>query len=266
MAGHPNQAATYPPAHTMPPVNPNAPLSRQSRGTQASHPGVNGAAPPAPGQHPHLPANPNDPNAPPPQRPRRRRTAQQEYDLAERRRKVNQRYENSRKATAPGGLKREDVWICEFCEYESIFGVKPYALIRDYEAKDRKARQEAEKRKRLLEKAKMKNKKGKGKGKSKANNVNNALNQPHAPNNQREYADQDDPNFLDGQDDYFDDGYEDDLAAVPPPPTPNEIGQPPPLPDTPNPGSIYYPTGSRQPLTESTTATPGNSPEGRASV
>ncbi|RCI16610.1 hypothetical protein L249_2900 [Ophiocordyceps polyrhachis-furcata BCC 54312] len=57
-------------------------------------------------------------------------------------------------------LKAEDVWICEFCEYERIFGVAPRALIRDYEIKDRRLRQEEADRKRLLEKAKAKSRKG----------------------------------------------------------------------------------------------------------
>lgn len=61
--------------------------------------------------------------------------------------------------------KMEDMWICEFCEYESIFGMPPRALIRDYELKDRRIRQEEADRKRLLEKAKAKGRKAK-KGKT----------------------------------------------------------------------------------------------------
>ncbi|RGP77920.1 hypothetical protein FLONG3_3989 [Fusarium longipes] len=57
-------------------------------------------------------------------------------------------------------------WICEFCEYESIFGEPPRALIRAYEIKDRKRRQEEADRKRLLEKAKAKSRKGKKSGKN----------------------------------------------------------------------------------------------------
>lgn len=56
--------------------------------------------------------------------------------------------------------RADDVWICEFCEYESIFGEPPRALIRDYEIKDRRLRQEEADRKRLLEKAKAKSRKG----------------------------------------------------------------------------------------------------------
>lgn len=57
--------------------------------------------------------------------------------------------------------KDEDVWICEFCEYEAIFGRPPSALIRKYELKDRRERKQAAERQRLLEKAKMKSRKGK---------------------------------------------------------------------------------------------------------
>lgn len=62
--------------------------------------------------------------------------------------------------------KAEDIWICEFCEYERIFGEPPRALIRDYELKDRRHRKEEADRKRLLEKAKAKSRKGKKSGKT----------------------------------------------------------------------------------------------------
>lgn len=55
----------------------------------------------------------------------------------------------------------QDVWVCEFCEYERIFGRPPEALIRQYEIKDRRRRREEAERRRLLEKAKMKSRKGK---------------------------------------------------------------------------------------------------------
>ncbi|OHE96468.1 hypothetical protein CORC01_08231 [Colletotrichum orchidophilum] len=64
--------------------------------------------------------------------------------------------------------KVEDMWICEFCEYERIFGEPPHALIRQYEIKDRKARRKEVERKRLLEKAKAKSRKGKKPAKSPA--------------------------------------------------------------------------------------------------
>ncbi|KAF3061879.1 hypothetical protein GL218_02868 [Daldinia childiae] len=68
----------------------------------------------------------------------------------------------------------EDIWICEFCEYERIFGRPPEALIRQYEIKDRRRRREEAERRRLLEKAKMKSRKGKKAGKMAAKSNSNA--------------------------------------------------------------------------------------------
>ena len=69
-------------------------------------------------------------------------------------RKRDQRILNRRK-----GLQREDVEICQFCLYEEFYGEKPRALIRKYEEKELKRRQEQENRRRLLEKAKAKSRK-----------------------------------------------------------------------------------------------------------
>lgn len=55
----------------------------------------------------------------------------------------------------------EEPWVCEFCEYELIFREPPRALIRNFELKDRRHRQDEADRKRLLEKAKAKSRKGK---------------------------------------------------------------------------------------------------------
>lgn len=64
----------------------------------------------------------------------------------------------------------EEIWICEFCEYQDIFGHPPEALIRQYEIKDRRRRREEAERRRLLEKAKMKSRKGKKANKLPAKN------------------------------------------------------------------------------------------------
>lgn len=82
--------------------------------------------------------------------------------------------------------KPEEQWICEFCEYERIFGYPPVALIRQYEIKDRKLRQQEEERRRVWEKAKARSRKGKkGKTSNKSNNINNVHAQTadahHAP-------------------------------------------------------------------------------------
>ncbi|KLO84225.1 uncharacterized protein LW93_1015 [Fusarium fujikuroi] len=70
--------------------------------------------------------------------------------------------------------KTADEWICEFCEYEMIFGVPPRALIRQYEMKDRRRRQEEADRKRLLEKAKEKSRKARKGAKKPASRGENA--------------------------------------------------------------------------------------------
>lgn len=68
--------------------------------------------------------------------------------------------------------KAEDLWICEFCEYERIFGYPPVALIRQYEIKDRKLRQQEEERRRVWEKAKARSRKGKKGKMPKSNHAN----------------------------------------------------------------------------------------------
>ena len=78
------------------------------------------------------------------------------YALAARQLKIQQQYANLHHPPA-----LEDIWICEFCEYENIFGRPPEALIRQYEIKDRREQKRLAEKRRLLEKAKMKGRKGK---------------------------------------------------------------------------------------------------------
>ena len=87
---------------------------------------------------------------------KKKRSPGSTYAMAARQRKIQQQYTNIHH---PPSL--EDIWICEFCEYESIFGHPPEALIRQYEIKDRKERKRLAEKKRLLEKAKMKGRKTK---------------------------------------------------------------------------------------------------------
>lgn len=75
----------------------------------------------------------------------------------------------------------EEFWLCEFCEYEKIFGHPPVALIRQYEMKDRRRREEDANRKRLLDKAKSKSRKGKKASKSAAKNSAANSNRTPAP-------------------------------------------------------------------------------------
>ncbi|KAI5464531.1 hypothetical protein BGZ63DRAFT_154584 [Mariannaea sp. PMI_226] len=96
-------------------------------------------------------------------RRRERRRLERELNVAARHRRqlAAEKYEHN-------PPKPEDIWICEFCEYEGIFGEPPRALIRDYEMKDRRHRREEADRKRLLEKAKAKSRKARKNGKSSA--------------------------------------------------------------------------------------------------
>ncbi|OAP61412.1 hypothetical protein AYL99_03615 [Fonsecaea erecta] len=135
-------------------------------------------------------------------KPRRRRA--DVYALAAKQRKLQQEYNNLQHPPAP-----EDIWICEFCEYESIFGEPPHALIRQYEIKDRKERRRLAEKRRLLEKAKLKGRKGKKqKATSKASaNYHGPLHPPQAYDNQ--------PLDQLGDDD-LDYGYDDPVPMPPP--------------------------------------------------
>ncbi|KAK3354739.1 hypothetical protein B0H65DRAFT_438049 [Neurospora tetraspora] len=85
-----------------------------------------------------------------------RRSAAKEYAAAARQRRRETQLRNKRHPPKP-----EDIWICHFCEYESIFGHPPEALVRQYEIKARKQRQLEQQRKAQWERLK----KGKHKGK-----------------------------------------------------------------------------------------------------
>lgn len=148
-------------------------------------------------------------------KPRRRRG--DVYTLAARQRRLQQEYANLHHPPGP-----EDVWICEFCEYESIFGVPPMALIRQYEIKDRKERKRLAEKRRLLEKAKMKGRKGKKQTKNAAKAANGVNQQPL---NQQAYDQQ--PLDQVGRDGYLDDVYDDDSIPLPAPP-PAPLKQPMP--------------------------------------
>ena len=139
-------------------------------------------------------------------KPRRRRG--DVYALAARQRRLQQEYTNLHHPPAS-----EDLWICEFCEYESIFGVAPQALIRQYEIKDRKDRRRLAEKRRLLEKAKLKGRKGKKQTRNAAKAANNTTQQPL---NQQAY-DQQPTDEMQG-DEYLDDGFDDDPIPMPAPP------------------------------------------------
>ncbi|KAF1816431.1 hypothetical protein P152DRAFT_122698 [Eremomyces bilateralis CBS 781.70] len=121
------------------------------------------------------PAPPNtapNPNQAPPQTtqakpPRPKRPAAMYYAKAERERRRKQEGQNIHNPPAPS-----DMWICEFCEYEAIFGTRPEALIRSYEIKDRAEQKRMEEKRRLLEKARMRGRRGKKGKKGKGANPN----------------------------------------------------------------------------------------------
>jgi hypothetical protein len=172
-----------------------------SHGTQTGLPPRSAYPPPPqgsqypPGQHP----------APPP-KPRRSRDT---LRAAAAQRKEQQQYNN--RLNPP---KREDLYICVFCEYESIYGRPPAALIRQYELKDRRERKAKEMNRRRLEKMKAKGRKNRRGGRS------NVKNPPATPSDQHQqpYDPQYDPaEEDDSQSDnaFFEDGYDDPIPQAP---------------------------------------------------
>ncbi|KAH7157485.1 hypothetical protein B0J13DRAFT_170994 [Dactylonectria estremocensis] len=135
--------------------------TKQTTGTQATSnmaPGANGSSSAAPLGSSKA-ASRGSGNS----RRRGRRRLDKELDTAARHRRdaaADKYFSNQ--------VEPSKIWICEFCEYERIFGEPPRALIREYEMKDRRHRQEEADRKRLLEKAKAKSRKGRKNGKAPA--------------------------------------------------------------------------------------------------
>ena len=89
--------------------------------------------------------------------PRHRRTKEEKaYD---RQRLLAKQRREARAKLKPG--EKETIWICQFCEFESVFGYAPLALINGYTERVRATKRAALERKRLLEKARSKSKKKK---------------------------------------------------------------------------------------------------------
>jgi len=189
-----------------------------TQGTQTS-PEMAGQASQANSQHPGS-------NQQAPQQPKKpRRPLVKQYAMAAKERRLRQNYNNYNHPP-----KEEDVWVCEFCEYESIFGSPPEALIRQYEIKDRRERRRLAEKRRLLEKAKMKGRKGK-KGKNAGKNTN--ATQAQQGNEKQRYDQQPlDEASIDNQgtqsEDYMLDEYDDDPTPMPAlsAQTPSKIPQP----------------------------------------
>jgi hypothetical protein len=194
-------------ARARPPVRPDAPMV-STQGTQTS-PRMNGTHAPAASRNapPQKGAQPQQQQAPPPPKPKR--SAGKLYKHAANKRRIQQEYANFHNPP-------KDPWICEFCEFEDIFGYKPMALIRQYERKDRQERKRLAEKRRLLEKARMKGRKGKKASKKAQNNANNAQHAQNPPPGG--YDPRADDGSLDPQDDeYYDDDYDD----LPPAPVPH---------------------------------------------
>ena len=88
---------------------------------------------------------------------RHRRTKEErEFD---RKMLVRRQRRDARRKLKPG--EQLPVWVCQFCEFEDVFGYAPLAVISGYEERVRRARRVALERKRLLEKARTRGKKKK---------------------------------------------------------------------------------------------------------
>jgi hypothetical protein len=170
----------------------------------------------------HNPGNPKQ-QPPPAAAPKKnRRRTGKEYLIAARQRRQQQEYRNHHYPPAP-----EDIWICEFCEYERIFGTPPEALIKQYEIKDRRVRKQEAERRRLLEKAKMKGRKGKKGNKSAvktpavAHDRQPTHQQPQQPTAMNQSHSQSQGTQ---SEEYYEDEYDDEYAQDdPPPPSPTAI-------------------------------------------
>ena len=193
-------------ANNLPTTNPPASHKLSNHATQTS---PNNAS--LPTAQPQPASTPNNGQQADAQGKKPRRSRSELYARAERARR--RRQEANNRIHPPGP---EDLWICEFCEYEDIFGMPPLALIRQYEAKDRKEQKRLREKRRLLEKAKMKGRKGKKPSKSSGKNATHAT---HSSAQQQPYDDPLAEQDYEGQgEEYFDDGYEDDPVPMPAPP------------------------------------------------
>lgn len=137
----------------------------------------------------------SDPAAPRPRRTpaQRQQRLDREYMAAARERREATAHQNYRNPPLA-----KDAWICEFCEYERIFGEPPVQLVRQYERKDRLKRKKEAEHRRLLEKVKSKGRKGR-KSKSKAAQQP-AVNAPVDNSYEAEFH----------NDDYYEDDYDDE--------------------------------------------------------
>jgi len=186
---------------SMPPNN----MANQGTQTSPSGPRQGPSHPAPPGTSAQYPQNPQPP--PPNDQPKPRRNKDSLRAAAQQRR-AQQAYENRQNPPRP-----ENFYICEFCEYEAIFGQPPRALIRQYEIRDRQVRKKAEAQRRNLEKVKAKgrkNRKGAKGGLKNTAPVSSSSADVMQPQSQHYDPRYDPPHDPDSQgEEYFDDGYDD---------------------------------------------------------
>lgn len=151
-----------------------------ARAAQAHQPAASGASPPE-GPPSDSSLRGEAPQSATSERKNRRRAARDLHLQARKRR------DDTTRQNYLHPQKPEDQWICEFCEYERIFGYPPVALIRQYEIKDRKLRQQEEERRRVWEKAKARSRKGK-KSKMPPKNSNATNSNVHSHANDAHHA------------------------------------------------------------------------------
>ena len=220
----PNQQSPTPAGMYQAPQAPNVVPPLQSQGVRGlTTQGTQTSPTMANQMHQNLPGQPGGQQGSAPRKPRR--SAAKQYAIAARQRRLQQEYKNYNHPAKP-----EEVWICQFCEYEAIFGAPPEALIRQYEINDRRERRRLAEKRRLLEKAKMKGKKGK---KGNKNASKHAATQPQQSNH-RDHYDQQPMDQVPMQhqstqsEEYLQDDYDDDPVPMPAPlpQTPSKIPQP----------------------------------------
>jgi len=109
------------------------------------------------------------------------------------------------------------MYICEFCEYESIYGRPPVALIRQYEIKDRRERKAKEINRRRLEKMKAKGRKNRKGARGAPKNppaTPSGMQPPYDP--RYDPPDDGDSQEEEEEEDFFEDGYDDAASHLDP--------------------------------------------------
>ncbi|KAH8882634.1 hypothetical protein GQ53DRAFT_787319 [Thozetella sp. PMI_491] len=164
----------------------------------ASHPAQN-AAPAADGI-PHDTRTAEAHHAPPTNPQKKAENINRELKEQARARRRNTRNQNRQAPPKP-----EDLWVCDFCLYEDIFGTPPRHLIRDFELKERKQRQQEAALKRKMEKMKKDARKGKKGGRVPAphDHSHDRSTPPHVHHDHDNYESEIDEDEYDG-DDYDD--------------------------------------------------------------